>query len=71
MIIVMIAPLGMIVYISSPCSTAGLELVDNVIVWSQTREYVLNHPSGINLGAFGTLGVSPRSIPSGMIKSII
>ena len=54
----------MIMDIIIPCSTAGLELVDNVIVWSQTGEYVFNHPSGINLGATPRGLRYPRGVPS-------
>ena len=54
MFISTIAPLGMIPDIIIPCSTARLEFDINVIVWKQTWDFVLNHPSGINLGAMGS-----------------
>ena len=38
--------------------------MDNVIVWSETLEYVLNHPSVINLGATPRGLLHPRSVPS-------
>ena len=40
-----------------------LELVNNVIVWSQTRDTVLNQPSGINIGATPWGLWHPRGVP--------
>ena len=80
MIISIIIPRGAIMDIIIPlCSTAGLELVKNVIVRSQTRDSVFNHPSGSKKNPSGpSLGQSPRDgpsgfflSPSGMIKSRI